>query len=361
MIDYRPPEAAMNSGHFASVKIVKNVVLVLFLAALLNTIRYTVKIIPLGHRYLFLNQPLLFTSFNHHQKRLEFVHIPKTGGTVIEAVAAQGNVLWAICHFLPSSEVAAMSMNIVQCPVRDDDGYTQWRGIKTFHGIAWWHLPPSYFFKYLEILPANPYFGADMFAVVRDPYERLISEYYYQQSWLVSPEKKRQTQDVRYFNQWIKTKVETYSHFSCRRSAKSDLFQSTNGTKSYLSFDGHLISQYDYIFDVSAGETSVATKIVKHVLRFENLTEEYNVLMKEYGLGDLTPLPRQHVRKSLSKLLGLFNLTLDNMHLIERVYRRDFEEFGYEMRSSSIPRDIFRRNSKLMRCLANITWLQKEQ
>jgi hypothetical protein len=317
-----------------------------------TTLYNSFKTFPsIDHRSLLFNQPAVSTtSFYYHQKRLEFVHIPKTGGTVIEAVAAKGGIHWTICHFLSSSEVAAMSMNIIQCPERDDSGYSKWKEVQPFHGIVWWHLPPSYFFKYAEILPANPYFGSDMFAVVRDPYERLISEYYYQQSWLVSADKRLLTQDVRYFNEWIKTKVKTYAHSSCQRSAKSDLFQSTNATKSYLSFDGHLISQYDYVFDGSVGATSVANKVVKHVLRFENLTEQYNELMNKYGMENLTPLPRENVRKSLPKCMGLFNLTLDNLRLIERVYHRDFEEFGYKMRSSSIPRDILRRNAQLVRC-----------
>jgi hypothetical protein len=353
---------AMNSSHVTTGKAVKNVKSLLFIASLLNTIRYSLKVLPsdLVNRSRFLTQPVLLTSFYSRPKRLEFVHIPKTGGTVIEAMAAKRGIHWTICHFLPSSEVAVMSMNIIQCPERDDGEYSKWKRVKRFHDIVWWHLPPSYFFNYAEILPSNPYSGADMFAVVRNPYDRLISEYYYQQSWLVSADKRRQTQDVRYFNEWIRTKVESYAHFSCQRSAKSDLFQSTNATKSYLSFDGHLISQYDYIFDGSTRATSVANKIVTNVLRFENLTEEYNELMKEYGLGDLTPLPREHVRKSLPKFLGLFNLTLDNLHLIERVYRQDFEEFGYEMRSSSIPSEILRRNAQLVRCKANMLLGSKE-
>ncbi|KAL3923571.1 MAG: hypothetical protein SGILL_001584 [Bacillariaceae sp.] len=285
------------------------------------------------------------------KRKLEFVHIPKTGGTVIESVAAKQGIDWTICHFLPSESVAEMSMDIIQCPESDGKQFLQWRYMQPFHGLVWWHVPPSYFFNYRDWLPGNPYVNSDLFAVVRDPYSRLISEYYYQQSWLVSPEQKAQTQDVKYFNQWIKTKLELYSHFSCDRTAKRELFKKSNATKSYLSFDGHLISQYDYIYDNSAPtNASPPKKIVKHVLRFESLHQDFEALVLEYGLSRLAPLPSDHVRKSLPKKLGLYNMTLDNFHLIERVYRLDFETFGYEIKSSRVPSEILQRNQHLVKC-----------
>jgi hypothetical protein len=284
------------------------------------------------------------------QRRLEFVHIPKTGGTVIESVAARNGIDWTICHFLPSKAVAEMSMNIIHCPENDGKQYMQWRYMQPFHGLVWWHVPPSYFFNYCDWLPGNPYIEADLFAVVRDPYDRLISEYYYQQSWFESEENKAQTQDVKYFNEWIKAKLELYSHFSCDRKAKQELFKQSNTTKSYLSFDGHLISQYDYIYDNSSPISMPPRKLIEHVLRFESLQEDFVALMLEYGLDHLTPLPRELVRKSLPKQLGMYNLTLSNLQLIERVYRQDFEEFGYDMKSSRIPKEILVRNQHLTRC-----------
>jgi hypothetical protein len=91
-------------------------------------------------------------------------------------------------------------------------------------------------------------------------------------------------------------------------------------------------------------------KLIEHVLRFESLQEDFVALMLEYGLDHLTPLPRELVRKSLPKQLGMYNLTLSNLQLIERVYRQDFEEFGYDMKSSRIPKEILVRNQHLTRC-----------
>ena len=115
-----------------------------------------------------------------------------------------------------------------------------------------------------------------------------------------------------------------------------------------------------YVYDNSAPTTSQPRQIVKHVLRFESLNDDFGALMLEYGLDRLTPLPKEHVRKGLPKQLGLYNMTLENLQLIERVYRKDFEEFGYETKSSKIPTEILQRNQHLVKCKSNseATWLQ---
>ena len=309
----------------------------------------------------------MYNDYNTRPKRLEFIHIPKAGGTVIEKVAGLGGINWGICHFMTSEEVSRMSMGIVNCPSNDDEQKSRWNDVEQFHGLVWWHLPPSYFFKYRDHLPFNPYERANLFAVVRDPYSRLISEYYYQQTWLVSDANRQKTQSVNYFNHWIKEKMEQYSHVNCDRAAKYDLLKANNSTKSYLSYDGHFIPQYDFIYDVtsqpssseSSSSSSVSSvspkKLVKHVLKFENIHKEFNNLMSEYGLHHLIPLPTEHVRKSVEKQLGLYNLTLENLQLIERIYKKDFEEFDYEIQSSNIPPEILERNSALAKCTDNFT------
>lgn len=324
--------------------------LLLFVSVLLNIARCPFCFQSLGHQFLLQGSGDWFGQTGIFRNRLEFVHIPKTGGTIIESVAARGGVSWTICHFLSTSVASEMSMNVIHCPETSSTSgsHFHWTKTQRIHDLVWWHLPPSYFYYYRSQLPANPFEGADLFAVVRNPYSRLISEYYYQQTWLVAESKRKQTQDVGYFNEWIATKLQQYAHFKCYRFAKSDLLGSTDATKSFLSFDGHLISQFDYIYDnVSTSGTS-PPRIVKHVLKFESLRNDFTSLMLQYGLEHLTPLPNEHVRKSLPKELGLLNITLDNLPLIERVYKQDFVEFGYKMISSAIPDEILQRNYHLV-------------
>lgn len=85
------------------------------------------------------------------QKRLEFVHIPKTGGTAIETAAMKQKLKWGIKHF---------------------------RGQKWIQSTPPWHLTPDHFFNNVTELNStskNPYLNATLFAVVRNPFSSVGS------------------------------------------------------------------------------------------------------------------------------------------------------------------------------------------
>jgi hypothetical protein len=238
-------------------------------------------------------------------RKLEFVHIPKTGGTVIERVAAKHGVRWAICHFMtPEAAVKTRIKNkdVFHCPATssspssssyDEKRQQQldWMDVPKFHHLVWWHLPPSYFFEYRGgLLPDhNPYQGdVDLFAVVRDPYDRLFSEYYYHQTYVASNHKRTQTQDVRYMNAWVSSSLKDYMNVHCTKSAKWDLSSNGTATRAYLRKTGHFIPQYEYIYNTIGSRSRSATssqvaasdytptssppqRVVQHVLKFETL------------------------------------------------------------------------------------------
>merc|ERR1719491_589024 len=90
---------------------------------------------------------------SNKKTRLEFLHVAKTGGTSIEdAAMKQVGVKWGRCHF-------------VSCYHLEPD--------TPYRTASIWHKP-------LYFLPQN-FYGDDaaLFVVVREPYERLISNYYY--------------------------------------------------------------------------------------------------------------------------------------------------------------------------------------
>ena len=250
-------------------------------------------------------------------RRLEFVHIPKTGGTVIESEAARHNITWSICHFGIPQNVLRISLNETDCP----DGSLKhwWPGTKKYHACPWWHVPPQYF----ELHEVNPYAGADLFGVVRNPYDRLISEYFYMGTY-VARRKAEDVNDVENLNKWVETSMRDI----IGKVKRGDISRNRTGNGAYFRSAGHFIPQYDYVFEHRR-------RIIKHVLRFENLTDEFHALMELYDLP--IRLPRRRVRPSHSKTVTAYNLTRRNMELIERLYDNDFREWGYEILSETLP------------------------
>jgi hypothetical protein len=262
-------------------------------------------------------------------RRLEFVHIPKTGGTVIESEAAKQNITWSICHFGIHKNIVLMSLNETICP--EGSLKHNWPKRKKYHSCPWWHLPAQYF----ELQDVNPYEGADLFCVVRNPYERLLSEYYYMGTY-IKLLTEDEVNDVLALNVWVKRIIELL----VLRSMPGDIDRNRTGNAPYFYNAGHFIPQYDFVFEHRR-------RIVKHVLRFENLYEEFHDLMKQYDLP--VRLPERRVRESHAKKLSIFNLTKENLELIERLYLADFREWGYEIMSEIIPEEILARNEAILR------------
>jgi len=69
------------------------------------------------------------------------------------------------------------------------------------------------------------------------------------------------------------------------------------------------------------------TRIVAHGLRFENLTLEFNALMQQYQIQ--IQLSNHRENESHDKKLNVANITLENIRLVNEIYHRDFEAFGY--------------------------------
>jgi hypothetical protein len=82
----------------------------------------------------------------------------------------------------------------------------------------------------------------------------------------------------------------------------------------------HFVPQYRYFYD------GKGNRFVNQVIKFDNLQEEFNQLMAQYDI----PLVLDNHDNFSEKTLSVGDLDEDTKILIQRVYKRDFLEFGFD-------------------------------
>tara|TARA_Y100000389_G_scaffold189963_1_gene214284 strand:- start:4622 stop:6235 length:1614 start_codon:yes stop_codon:yes gene_type:complete len=190
-------------------------------------------------------------------KELKFIHITKTGGTSIEDEGFSAGIEWGRHH----------------------------------KEYGWWH---EIFTNKEEGLRSK----YDWFMVVRNPYERIISEFHCK--WGGVGEKANFV-GVQFFNEYLKREILNRGKITVNNHGSS--------------YGDHYTEQHLYL------DESVKT----HVLKMENLTEEFDSLMSEYNI----PLKLNRHNNSNRKVFEVHHMDAELIQLIQEVYKKDFETFGY--------------------------------
>jgi len=188
-------------------------------------------------------------------KQLKFIHITKCAGTSIENIGKENNILWGRFH----------------------KEYGSWH---EFFPNKTKQLKLEY----------------DWFTVVRNPYERLISEFYCKW-WGINRHGKKDPNHV--------NEEEFNSHTKSQILSRSQV-------------GDHYSEQYRYI-DENA---------VIHILHFENIELEFNELMKKYKLD--IKLNRKDNQATSVKKFTIESFTPELIKLINEVYHKDFITFDYK-------------------------------
>jgi len=221
-----------------------------------------------------------------NRKKLRFIHVTKCAGTSIEGVGSD----WG--RFDKDMRAAYGRT----CP-------PNWE---------WWHVPPKYL-GHDELTSLCE--GHDFFTVVRSPYDRVISEYYCKWG---GPQTKAES--VEAFNSWISDKLEELLEL----------------LRMGERVHGHWCPQYLYVEHVDG----TALLPSENILRLETLGVSFDALMARYadsysGLS-LNNFERANV-SAFAKKFNKEHLSKRNKRLIERLYARDFELFGYDLEMNMSP------------------------
>ena len=210
----------------------------------------------------------------YEQHRLVHIHIPKTAGTAIEGFFHDlGDMEW---------------------------GPKSWVGHQRRDG-RWFELQHL---SYRELVSRTgfQYKSFRSLAVVRNPYQRLLSDHFWRNA--VLPQQRFDS-------------ISAFVHHIPRDMDRhwEDLIRGAD--QSRANFLIHVRPQTQYVHDARG------RLLVDEVLRFENLGEDLARLLEPHGLT--SNFVRPYRERCLSEHLGS-----EEIELINEIYALDFERFGYE-------------------------------
>lgn len=208
--------------------------------------------------HFFCRMPL----YELQNKELKFIHITKCAGTSIENAGNKHGIKWGRWH---------------------EEYYTK-KTARSFWHICFSLIDESVVMKY------------DWFMVVRNPYDRILSEYYCTNGGIG---KKNIAHSIAEMNNYLINKI----------------------TNRWQIGD-HYTEQYKYLHPLAN----------IHIIKFENLLPEFNALMSLYNMQHVV-LKEVNMRHNPTYLLTKFTVrdfSKELIDLINTVYDQDFTKFNYQ-------------------------------
>ena len=256
-------------------------------------------------------------------QNVSFIHIPKTGGESIFHSALRAEIYWSRIYDYP--RFRGLSQVNVQSDGPDVCSNGSWnRGC-----CSWFHIPGSY------LHDPRGYLQAPLrFCVLRDPIDRMVSEFYWQH--------KQSSQEccdgghaceafnVNAFNLQIMKMI------------------NASNQKPY-AFDCHLLPQAAFVSTSFVFASDISHSIrEKHlsndqlcnvVLRTERLEEDFELLMLYLGLNvSLLHTNSKPKHCANGKLPSRHELDRRTVAAIQSKFSVDFQRFAFEVKSPRYPR-----------------------
>lgn len=231
---------------------------------------------------------------NTISKKLEFIHITKTGGSAIERAASMNDITWGACHYI---NVASNGVGCHRPDLLDRRKGINETNVPFEHTGSFgepWHTPPHWMLHY-------PFRDDKTFTVVRNPYSRAVSLFYCKYKGFKGT--LGQMNNATVMNTWL---------------------QETLNDPTMMSM-AHFLPQHHYVYDRNG------MKLVDHVLKHENLNHEFSMLMTEYNLNVTLPQDTKLNARDSDSSLTTQDLDAVTIELIKDLYYDDFKRFGYNL------------------------------
>jgi len=241
---------------------------------------------------------------------LEFVHITKTGGTTIERVGCEHGFKWGSMHYFPYFD----------CEGPDVSNWIN--GQDDYANVSPWHTPPRILEKIVDD-KENPFKGSELFTIIRNPYTRFVSEYHCPWSGYEGED----ATDPAVMNKWIQDMVdELLEHRNAYLEKVRNSDNPDEVERDFKPHYKHFLNQVDYVYN-RAGD-----KIIEHVLRYENMEEDFNNLMREFDYN--ITLPKKDEMDTYAThgpKTSIKDLDIKSINKINRWAGPDFVAFGYNI------------------------------
>ncbi len=219
-----------------------------------------------------------------HRKKFIFIHIPKTAGTSVNKVFVPYARLVDQCYYR-----FWLTQKLIFVPARIFKIKKLAERVTGFHKHA-------YAINVQRKMNPQKYDSYFKFTIVRNPYDWLISLYYY---ILDHPEHYLHT----------RIKAENFENFIAIQINENKL----NTQSDYLTNEKEQL-------------------IVDHIAKFENIEQELTHLTNKLGIKYESVPFLNKTRSRLGKQEELYsNKTYSQ---VNKHFKKDFEEFGYEMKGA---------------------------
>lgn len=224
--------------------------------------------------YIEIKNTLGFDNMNYD---INFIHITKNAGTFIEDIGFKNNFV------LGKYNNCIEKYNL---KFRKNDDY--------------YHVNPNYF--YPEVNNNNFSLKNKInFLVVRNPYDRLLSEIFCPWAGILNYNIAPTIEDINnYLNHYLVN------------------FQNV------FKVEGHYAIQYHYAYD----ENGIL--MVDEIFKMETLKEDLKNFNDKYNLNLIINQDKKHTNSS-TKLCTIEDINKENIDLINKIYELDFKTFNYEM------------------------------